>query len=75
MTHENPMTASHVCVSSICSKTAFQVSTNPSALNSKPRRDLTCVVPIVNAAAVVKPAITGAAMNSIRKPEKHRTYL
>jgi hypothetical protein len=26
------------------------------------------VVPIVKAAAVVKPAITGAAINSMRKP-------
>ena len=67
-TLENPITASHVFVSSMCSNTAFQVSTNPSASNYNPKRDLTCVVPIVKAAAVVKPAITGAAINSMRKP-------
>lgn len=69
---EKPITASHVRVSPMCSKTAFQVWTNPSALNFNPSKDLTWVVAMVKAAAVVKPAITGAAINSMRKPKLRR---
>ncbi len=64
-----PIMESQSLVSSICSNTAAQVSTKPSALNFRPSKDFTWDVPIVTAAAVVNPAITGAAINSIRNPK------
>ena len=64
-----PITASHRLVSPICSNTAAQVLTKPSASNFSPSKDFTWDVPIVKAAAVVNPAITGAAINSTRNPK------
>ena len=69
-----PIIESQSLVSSICSNTAAQVSTKPSALNLRPSKDFTWDVPIVTAAAVVNPAITGAAINSIRNPKEERVY-
>ena len=66
-----PKTASHTLVSVIFSNTAFHVSVKLTVeLNLRPNKDLIWVVMVERAAAMVKPPITGIAINSTRKPKR-----
>ncbi len=53
-------------------KTWSHVSMKPSASMCSPSRSLICDVAMVTADAAVKPAMTGGAMNSMRKPKLNR---
>ena len=66
-----PIIASHCLVPVMFSNTAFHVPMKPPPeLNLRPSIDLTCVVIVEIAAAVVKPPMTGELMKSTRKPMK-----
>lgn len=66
-----PKTVSHSLVSEIYRKTLIHADKNsPELPDLIPKRDLTCPLPIVIAAAVVNPAVTGIEMNCTIKPGK-----
>ena len=67
---EKPNTASHVRVCSMSRNTAIHVLTKPSSVKVNPKRAFIWVVAIVKAAALVNPAMTGAAIKSIKKPKR-----
>lgn len=65
----NPRMASHFLVCPMFLNKVFHASINSLAGPGMPKSCLSCELAICNAAAVVKPDITGNEKNSTKKPE------